>query len=100
MPFLMRIVMVLLLVTTVCGTAAAGDQDDARDAVRSGRSLPLGAIVNQVKRSQPGRLLDADLSDRGGRLVYRLRWMTPNGNVLNMTVDARSGRVLSVKGKR
>jgi len=100
MSFLLRIVMVLLVAMTLSGAAAAGNHDDARDAVRSGRSLPLGAIVNQVQRQQPGRLLDADLKDRGGRLVYRLRWMTPNGNVLNMIVDARSGRVLSVKGKR
>ena len=100
MSFLLRIVMVLLVAMTLSGAAAAGNHDAARDAVRSGRSLPLGAIVNQVKRRQPGRLLDADLNDRGGQLVYWLRWMTPNGNVLNMVVDARSGRVLSVKGKR
>ena len=100
MSFLLRIVMVLLVAMTLGAAAAAGNHDAARDAVRAGRSLPLGAIVNQVERRQPGRLLDADLNDRGGRLVYRLRWMTPNGNVLNMVVDARSGRVLSVKGKR
>jgi uncharacterized membrane protein YkoI len=99
MSFLLRIVMVLLVAMTLSGAAAA-DHDAARDAVRDGRAQPLGAIVSQVQRRQPGRLLDADLNERGGRLVYRLRWMTPNGNVLNMIVDARSGRVLSVKGKR
>jgi uncharacterized membrane protein YkoI len=99
MSFLLRIAMVLLVAMTL-SVGAAADHDAARDAVRDGRAQPLGAIVSQVQRRQPGRLLDADLNERGGRLVYRLRWMTPNGNVLNMIVDARSGRVLSVKGKR
>ncbi len=100
MSMLRHVVMLLLVAMVLAGGAAAGNHDTARDAVRAGRSLPLGAIVGQVQRRYPGRLLDADLQDRGGRLVYRLRWMTPEGNVLKLVVDARSAKVLSVKGKR
>ena len=100
MSMLRHIVMLLVVAMVLAGGAAAGNHDAARDAVRAGRSLPLGTIVGQVERRYPGRLLDADLQDRGGRLVYRLRWMTPEGNVLNMIVDAQSANVLAVKGKR
>lgn len=79
---------------------AGDDHDRARDAVRSGRSLPLGEIAGRVQRQIPGRLLDADLRQSRGGLVYALRWLTPDGNVLNMMVDAQSGRVLDVRGRR
>ncbi|MCP4328976.1 MAG: hypothetical protein GY791_11130 [Alphaproteobacteria bacterium] len=101
MTFLVRIAMVVAVLTALAAAAAAAsDHDDARNAVQAGRALPLGAIVGQVGRSYPGRLLDADMrKGKGDSLVYVLRWLTPEGNVLNMTVDAASGRVLGVKGK-
>ncbi len=97
----LRPLMVLLVVLTAAVPAAvAGDHDDARNAVQSGQALPLGAIVGQVKRQYPGRLLDADMgTGKGGKLTYRLQWLTDKGNVLDVLVDARSGRVLNVKGK-
>ena len=89
-----------LLALALAGPAAAGDHDRARDAVRSGQVMPLGQIVGQVGARYPGRLLDADLDRRGDNLVYRLRWLTREGNVLNIAVDGRTGRVLNVQGQR
>ncbi len=70
----------------------------ARDAVQSGRIQPLQNVLAMVKRRFPGRVLDADLRDRGGTPVYSVKMLTPDGKVLSVSVDARNGRILGVRG--
>lgn len=72
------------------------DSDAARDAVRAGRHMPLRdvlrAVANQVPGSPRGQ---PQLQERGdGRAVYLLRWQTPDGRLLDLTVDAETGAVL------
>jgi len=72
------------------------DHDRARDAVGSGDVLPLGQIMDQLRRRYPGRLLDADLGrDNRGRWIYRLKLLAPGDRVRRLVVDAQTGRVLS-----
>lgn len=73
------------------------DQDHAREAVREGRILPLGQVLAGVQRQYPGRLLDAELRDRGGRQVYFIKLMTRDGNVAIVTADAATGQVLGYR---
>jgi len=81
------------------GMATASGHDRARDAVRTGEALPLGQIVGIVSGVYPGRLLDANLVQSGGGLIYQLRWLTNDGRMINVTVDADSGRILGVRGR-
>lgn len=77
---------------------AAGDHDRARDAVQAGDALPLGQVLRQVRRDHPGRLLDATLRQgTGGRMIYELRILAPDGAVRRLSVDARNARVLGVR---
>jgi hypothetical protein len=47
-----------------------GDHDRARDGVRSGRLVPLEAILANISRSYPGYHIDVDGPyEAGGRLV-------------------------------
>jgi hypothetical protein len=75
---------------------AADDGDDherARDAVRDGRALPLGAFIAKIERQYGGRLIDARLRERRGRLVYELKLMSDEGGrVFTVSVDAKTGR--------
>lgn len=73
------------------------DQDHAREAVREGRILPLGQVLARVQRQYPGRLLDAELVDRGGQPIYLIKLMTSDGNVAIVTADAASGRILGYR---
>lgn len=75
--------------------ASAQDQNRARNAVRSGQALPLGQILGRV--GAYGDLLDARLGNSGGRAVYQLRMLDGAGVVRNVTVDAGTGQVLSVR---
>jgi uncharacterized membrane protein YkoI len=73
------------------------DQDHAREAVREGRILPLGKVLKRVQQQYPGRLLDAELVDRGGMSVYLIKLMTSDGNVAIVSADAATGQILSYR---
>lgn len=73
------------------------DQNHAREAVREGRILPLGQVLSRVQQQYPGRLLDAELVDRGGAPVYLIKMMTRDGNVAIVSADAASGRILGYR---
>ena len=74
------------------------DQDRARTAVESGEVQPLKSILRSVRRQYDGQVLDADLSDRGGTWMYRVRVLTKDGRVLDIDIDGRSGQVVAVQG--
>ncbi|AEV36982.1 hypothetical protein PSE_2474 [Pseudovibrio sp. FO-BEG1] len=67
--------------------AACLSSSQTRQAVASGQARPLGSLrVN-------GQILSAKLCERGGGLVYVLSVLN-NGNVSQVTLDARTGRRL------
>jgi uncharacterized membrane protein YkoI len=75
-------------------------QEEARRAVREGRHIPLARILDQIRRMNPGRQLDAGIeAGPGGRAVYRVRWAADNGQRLDYIVDAESGQILQVEGR-
>lgn len=87
------------------GVAAAGeradaDQDRARAAVRAGEAMPLPALLERVQRSHPGQVLRVELEQDDGRWIYELRLLQPDGRLLKLEVDARSGEVLEAKTRR
>jgi uncharacterized membrane protein YkoI len=77
------------------------DHDRARDGVRSARLVPLEAILANIARIYPGYHIDVDGPyPAGGRLVYRIKWLTPDGRVIIIIADAETGQILSQRGGR
>ena len=75
-------------------------QDEARDAMRRGRHLPLGRVLEQLRRRTPGKQLDVGLEQqRDGRQVYRVRWAATDGRRIDYIVDAETGAVLRADGE-
>lgn len=71
----------------------------ARRAVRSGLILPLGTILARVRARVRGRLVGVTLRGcRGGPWVYRIRMLTDQGRVAVITANARTGRILGIRG--
>ncbi|MGN6147503.1 MAG: PepSY domain-containing protein [Rhizomicrobium sp.] len=66
---------------------------------RSPDVQPLDRVLPQVRSRYPGNFYDADgpFMDEGGNPHYRLKWMTPEGRVMWLDTDARTGRVLGVE---
>ncbi len=59
---------------------------------------PLDRILPMVRNGRPGRFYDAEgpFPDAIGGYHYRIKWLTPDGRVIWLVTDARSGRVLGV----
>ncbi|MFN4226358.1 MAG: PepSY domain-containing protein [Hyphomonas sp.] len=73
------------------------DQDRAWQARRSGTILPLETILTAVLKAYPGEVLDIELDDDDGELIYEIKVLTRRGIVLEMEVDARTGRILEIE---
>lgn len=72
-----------------------GEQDEARDGVRSGSIKPMGWVVGRLERSRAGRMLDAQLEQGpSGRPVYRVIWAGADGRRSDIIIDAQTGAVL------
>lgn len=87
----------LFLFLAAIAAPAAADHDNARGAVQAGQIRPLGEVLSRVRRSYAGRVLDARLLQGGGRPVYVIKLLTPEGRVLEVTADARTASVLGVR---
>ena len=78
--------------------AGRGDQDQAREAVRAGRQVPLAKILRTIGARNPGRHLNTTLGEQGGRTTYFIQWQLDGGQVVVFVVDAENGQILSRQG--
>ena len=69
-------------------------QDEALQARRERRLVPLETVLGQLRAREPGRQLDAGLEYQGDRVIYRVRWMTADGRRVDYMVDAATGAIL------
>jgi len=67
------------------------DQDEAIDAVKRGRALPLEDIIKIAERSSGVDVIDAKLMHVQGILVYRLTVIADSGLTKRVFYYARSG---------
>ena len=74
-------------------------QNEARDAVRRGKHVPLQQVLETLRRRTPGRILDSGIEYRGGRAFYRVRWAAEDGRRIDYLVDAETGAVVRATGE-
>src|SRR5262245_41276346 len=68
---------------------------DARSAVQSGQAVPLSKALKQIKSATGGEILPTPrLCNASGQLVYIVKVLKPDGEVMTLTVDAASGSVM------
>jgi uncharacterized membrane protein YkoI len=84
----------LLLWASACSGEAQPRQERAND--RRNVVQTLDRLLPTIRRSHPGEFSDAHgpIYDESGDPHYRLKWITPDGNVFWFDTDARSGQVL------
>ena len=70
------------------------DQDEARDAVRKGKIMPLTAILEIVTKREPGTVMEVELETKNAKLTYRIEVLAANGRRREIRLDARNGDVL------
>jgi len=88
-----------LLLATGLGRSLADDDDHllARRALEEGRVLPLSEVLAKVKSQIPGKVIEVELEVEDGVLVYDLKLLTTNGRLMEVEVDAASGKILKTE---
>lgn len=76
------------------------DQDRAREARVRGDALPLGSILAIVEREIGGRVIEVELEREDGALRYELEVLLPDGRVVELEIDARTGTLVKAEGTR
>jgi hypothetical protein len=74
-----------------------GNFDTSNPFDREERAAPLPPfqVVEQLRRSEGGELVGVlGLEGDGGQRAYRVRWRQDDGQVVDLIVDAQSGRVV------
>ena len=101
MKWCLTLLLGLMIATSSLNAEAQGrfgssfSADQAKSARDKGDIVPLGTIFQKLKRKYGGYQVDANLYNRNGNPVYVIDWMTGKGERLRITVNARTGRVLS-----
>lgn len=96
-----------LLALTAPGSAVAREAELARipdDApymvAQRGDFVPLEDILANLREQYSGHQLSVSgPAPQDGGYVYRIKWLTDDGAVLYVVVDAESGDILSVEGE-
>lgn len=73
------------------------DHERARDLVRSGEILSLDRILQKHPRARDGRILEVELEEKRGQLVYEIEVIDHQGRVLEFKFDARNGQLMQEK---
>ena len=84
---------------------ASEDHDRARKALEAGEVLPLRTLLEKVEREFPGQVVDVELersherdnAGGGGRWIYEIKLLRPNGALVKLKLDARDGTLITQK---
>lgn len=80
-------------------TGEVSDHDRARQAVEAGEVLPLRTVLERVERQYPGQIMEVELDQDHGALVYEIKLLRPGGALLKLKVDARNGALIESKSR-
>jgi hypothetical protein len=72
---------------------AQKDHDKARDAVKSGKAVPLKKLRAHLAAKYPGRLVKVELKQRLGNFVYKVRLLQSGNKLKSLTFDAATLQV-------
>ncbi|RDW13884.1 PepSY domain-containing protein [Paracoccus thiocyanatus] len=93
----MRPAAALALILSLTPLAAGGqDFEYARGAVERGEILPLAEVLALLHRTHPGRVIEVDLDEDDGMMIYEVELVTEDGRLIEVELDAASGRILDL----
>ncbi|MFY9624122.1 MAG: PepSY domain-containing protein [Rhodoplanes sp.] len=70
------------------------DHEFARRALQEGRARPLADILAIAKDNIRGEVIGVELEERAGAMVYELKVLRPNGELVELYLDALTAAVL------
>ena len=95
--FRLRPVIAMLLISLQPVALADSDHDEARRLLKSGDILSLEVILQKLQAHYPGKVLEVELEQKTGQIIYEVEILGQNGVVRELYVDAKTGDVLRSK---
>ncbi len=87
----------MLAVLSTSNLAWAGDHERARALLEQGKILSLSEILKQANVRVAGKILEVELEEEDGLIVYEIEFLGKDGVIMEMLIDARTGQLISVK---
>jgi uncharacterized membrane protein YkoI len=75
----------------------AREHEEMRAALKRGEVLPLARILSIAQERVPGDVIEVELENKHGALVYEIKVLTESGRVREIKIDARQGTVLKIE---
>jgi len=89
--------LVLFVLTCVLpADALADDVDRVRELRSTASIMPLSRIMKMVELRHRGTLLEVELEEEGGLVIYEIEMLGDDKVVRTLKVNARNGHLLSV----
>ena len=79
--------------------ASDKDHDRAREALKAGQVMPLRTVLESLEREYPGQVLDIEIEEEHGRLIYEVKLLQSDGRLIKLELDAKTATVLSRKDR-
>ncbi|HED35380.1 MAG TPA: hypothetical protein ENJ08_14385 [Gammaproteobacteria bacterium] len=76
---------------------ADDDYIEARRLQDAGEILSLQVILGNIKSEYPGKVLEVELEKEEGDIVYEVEILGADGIVRELYINAKTGKILSVK---
>ena len=96
-------IFLVLVAGTISLPVQAGDElstGQIRNLVKQGEILSLESILKKHPQYLSGRLLDLEAEVEHGQIIYELEFLMPNGDVIELEIDAASGEILEQEVER
>ncbi|MDQ6971261.1 MAG: PepSY domain-containing protein [Mariprofundaceae bacterium] len=77
-------------------TGMADEVDRVRELRDMGHILPLSQLLRKIELKYPGTLLDVDLEEEKGRVIYEIDLVGKDHVVHHIELDAHNGDIIAV----
>lgn len=83
-----------LMLGTLPPSSHADDVDRVRELRSTDSILPLSQILRVVEKRHPGTLLEVELEEEEGQIIYEMEILGKDKVVRQLKIDARTGKIL------
>ncbi|PLX39415.1 MAG: hypothetical protein C0606_02530 [Hyphomicrobiales bacterium] len=77
--------------------AAESDHDRAHAARQRGDILPLQTILASAKDHLDGKIAEIEYEEDDGVPVYEIKLINPRGRLVEIYLDARTGKIIKIE---
>ena len=76
---------------------ADDDYMEAKRLLETGEILPLEDLLKNLRQTFPGKILEIELEREDHQIVYEVELLGKDGIVKEIYINAKTGKVLSIK---